>query len=131
MTISHQVSNVRVMSLLGQVLRMMVLGSILLVIGCCYPMTVAAAERHTGPDTATLFEFHCAGCHPGGSNIIRRGKNLRQRALQRQGYTTPAAIAQLITKGKSAMSGYADRLSPEEIDSLAQYVLDQAERGWS
>ncbi len=126
----NQPINTRIGILLGWTLKLTVVGSIALMIGFYYPTTVQAAELPPSPNAATLFEMHCAGCHPGGNNIIRRGKTLKQRALQRHGYTSQSAIAQLITEGKSLMSGYAERLSTEDIDSLAQYVLDQAAQGW-
>ena len=79
---------------------------------------------------AELFEVQCAGCHPNGANIIRRGKNLKQRTLKRHGYESVDAIATLITNGKGLMSAYGDRLSEEEITSLAEYVLEQAAIDW-
>ena len=81
-------------------------------------------------DAAPLFETNCAGCHINGSNIIRRGKNLKQRALKRNGYEDVDAIATLIINGKGNMSAYRDKLSPEEINALAQYVLDRAAVNW-
>lgn len=81
-------------------------------------------------DSAQLFETHCAGCHPNGANIIRRGKNLKQRALTRYGYDSIDAIADIITHGKGLMSAYDERLSSEEIQQLAAYVLEQADRNW-
>ena len=77
-----------------------------------------------------LFEQNCAGCHVNGGNIIRRGKNLKKRAMQRNGYDTVAAIAQIITHGKGIMSGYSDRLNEEEIGAIAQYVHQKSETGW-
>ena len=77
-------------------------------------------------DAAPLFETNCAGCHINGSNIIRGGKNLKQRALKRNGYEDVDEIATLIINGKGNMSAYGDKLSPEEINALAQYVLDWA-----
>lgn len=79
---------------------------------------------------AALFEAHCAGCHLNGGNIIRRGKNLKLKALQQNKVDTAAAIATLITNGKNNMSAYRDKLSPVEIQALAQYVLAQAQKGW-
>ena len=77
-----------------------------------------------------LFEVHCAGCHPNGANIIRRSKNLKQKALKRYGYESVDEIATLITNGKGLMSAYGDRLSEDEIASLANYVLEQAAVNW-
>jgi cytochrome c6 len=84
----------------------------------------------TSGTSAQLFEIHCVGCHPNGGNIIRRGKNLKARALQRYGYDDVASIADIITHGKGVMSAYEDRLTGEEIQALAAYVLEQAEAGW-
>ncbi len=77
-----------------------------------------------------LFETHCAGCHVGGGNIVRRRKTLKQRALERNGVDSVAAIANLITNGKGIMSAYRDRLTAAEIDQLAQYVWQQAQDDW-
>ena len=79
---------------------------------------------------AELFEVQCAGCHPNGANIIRRGKNLKQKALKRYGYDSTDAIATLITNGKGLMSAYGERLSEDDITNLANYVLEQAATGW-
>ncbi len=93
-----------------------------------------AAESLPSPSTQVdaqeLFTIQCAGCHPNGSNIIRRGKNLKLRALERQGVASVEAITALITNGKGLMSAYRDRLTPEEIDVLATYVWEQAQNGW-
>ncbi|MEO1623172.1 MAG: c-type cytochrome [Cyanobacteria bacterium J06632_3] len=95
-------------------------------------LTSPPAITATTPATsrATLFEQNCAGCHINGGNVIRRGKNLKKRAMLRNGYDTVDAIAQIITQGKGIMSGYSDRLNAEEIDAIAQYVHEQSESGW-
>jgi cytochrome c6 len=79
---------------------------------------------------AQLFDTHCAGCHPGGGNIIRRSQTLKLKTLQRNHRNTTAAIAEIITNGKNNMSAFSDRLTPREIDTLATYVLDQANQQW-
>ena len=93
-------------------------------------MSHTAAAWADGPSGGELFEIHCAGCHLNGANIIRRGKNLKQKALKRYGYESADAIATLITNGKGLMSAYDDRLSQDEIASLASYVLEQAAINW-
>lgn len=85
-----------------------------------------AAESSPGK----LFELQCAGCHANGGNIIRRGKTLKLKALEKNGYLTTDAIANIITNGKGNMSAYKERLSEPEIQSLAQYVLDRANENW-
>ncbi len=79
---------------------------------------------------AKVFEVHCVGCHLKGGNIVRRGKTLQLRALQRNGVDTQEAIADLVTHGKNNMSAYGDRLTPEEIQAVSAYVLDRAQTGW-
>jgi cytochrome c6 len=86
-----------------------------------------AADLEQG---AQVFEVHCVGCHVNGGNIVRRGKNLKLKTLQRNGYDSIETISQLVTNGKGIMSAYGDRLSEAEIESVAVYVLDRAERDW-
>ena len=98
-------------------------------------VTAAATEPASEPVSeptaiASLFTKHCAGCHAGGGNVVRRSKTLRQKALERYGYDNVTKIAQIITNGKGVMSSYRDRLSAEEIEAIAQYVLSQAETDW-
>lgn len=38
---------------------------------------IAIADTATNPTAAEVFSANCAGCHINGSNIIRRGKNLK------------------------------------------------------
>jgi cytochrome c6 len=84
----------------------------------------------TALETPQLFETHCAGCHIHGGNIVRRGKNLKLKALQKYHMDTVEAISQIITLGKGNMSAYQDRLSAEQIQALAAYVLEQANQNW-
>lgn len=77
-----------------------------------------------------IFEANCAGCHANGSNIIRRGKNLKIKALTRNKVDTVEAIALLVTNGKNNMSAYGNKLTPEEIIAVSTYVLEQAQQDW-
>ncbi len=79
---------------------------------------------------AEIFTIHCAGCHIHGENIIRRGKNLKKNALKKYGMDSLAAITAIVTNGKNNMSAYKDRLTTEEIQNVAAYVLEQAEKDW-
>jgi mono/diheme cytochrome c family protein len=78
----------------------------------------------------SLFTVNCAACHANGGNIIRRGKNLKQKAMVRNGYGEVDAITSLITQGKGIMPAYADKLSEGEIGAIAQYVHQKATTGW-
>jgi cytochrome c6 len=86
-----------------------------------------AADTANG---AKIFSMQCAGCHVNGGNIVRRGKTLRLKALKRNHMDSLEAIATLVANGKNNMSAYKDRLSAKEIEDVATYVLEQAEKGW-
>ncbi len=79
---------------------------------------------------AAVFKANCAGCHAQGGNIVRRGKNLKLKALHKNKVDTQAAIALLVANGKNNMSAYGDKLSTQEIEDVAAYVLQRAEEGW-
>ncbi|MCW6037068.1 c-type cytochrome [Spirulina subsalsa FACHB-351] len=85
----------------------------------------------SAPTGERLFTYYCAGCHAGGGNIVRRGKTLKLRALERNQVDTLEAIAELVTKGKANMSAFGDRLTPEQIQTVSRYVLEQAQNNWS
>ena len=81
-------------------------------------------------DGAKIFSIHCVGCHPQGKNIIRRGKNLKLRALKRNKVDSLDAIINLVTYGKNNMSAYEERLTQNEIKAVSQYILDKAQNNW-
>ncbi|MEM9448874.1 MAG: c-type cytochrome [Cyanobacteria bacterium P01_E01_bin.6] len=92
--------------------------------------TTHAELASPSPDGATLFDINCAGCHANGGNIIRRGKNLRMKALTKNQMDSVDAIAHIVTVGKRPMSAYGDKLSAEEIQAVSRYVLARAEQDW-
>jgi len=98
-------------------------------ISSIYPQGVASPDS-AAPNGAVIFENNCAGCHVNGGNIMRRGKNLKLKALQKNGVDSVEAIAQLVTHGKGLMSAYGDRLTAEEIAEVARYVTEQAKQDW-
>ncbi len=100
---------------------------ILTALTIAYKSPALAADTTKG---AKIFSVHCAGCHPKGGNIVRRGKNLKKRAMRRNGMDSLEAISSLVANGKNNMSAYKDRLSEKQIDDVAAYVLEQAEKNW-
>ncbi|MEG4808277.1 c-type cytochrome [Microcoleus sp. F8-D3] len=91
---------------------------------------MAIADTATNPTAAEVFTANCAGCHINGSNIIRRGKNLKQKALKKYKMDSIANISNLVTNGKGIMPAYKDRLSEQQIIDVSAYVLSQAETDW-
>ena len=87
----------------------------------------SAADTANG---AEVFSVHCAGCHINGGNIVRRGKNLKKKALKKYGMDSVEAITSIVTNGKSNMSAYKDRLTEQQIQDVAAYVLEQADKDW-
>ncbi|MBD2048099.1 c-type cytochrome [Coleofasciculus sp. FACHB-64] len=92
-----------------------------------FSIPTLAADTANG---AKIFSVHCAGCHLNGGNIIRRGKNLKLKALKRNDMDNVDAIASIVANGKNNMSAYKDRLTEQEIQAVSAYVLEQAEKGW-
>ena len=77
-----------------------------------------------------LFSNHCAGCHVNGGNIIRRGKTLKLKALERNGIEGPLEIAMIATEGRGQMSGYGEVLGEDGADAVAEWIWQQAQEGW-
>jgi len=93
------------------------------------PFTLPASANDT-VNGAQIFSVHCAGCHINGSNIIRRGKNLKKQALKKYNMDSIEAIISIVANGKNNMSAYKDRLTEQEIQNVAAYVLEQAAKDW-
>lgn len=96
-------------------------------LGIAVNFPAVAAETNKG---AKIFQVNCAGCHAKGGNIIRRGKNLKLRALHKNQLDSQEAIVNLVTNGKNNMPAYSDRLTPAEIETVSAYVLERAAVNW-
>ena len=94
-------------------------------------LTTSALAGETSGEGAFLFGQHCAGCHVNGGNIIRRGKTLKLKALERNGIEGPLEIAMIATEGRGQMSGYGEVLGEEGADAVAEFIWQQAQEGWS
>lgn len=80
---------------------------------------------------AKIFSANCAACHMGGRNVVMADKTLKQDALEKYGMNSLEAITNQVVNGKGAMPSFKGRLQPAQIEDVATYVLDQAEKGWS
>ncbi|MFM6182869.1 MAG: cytochrome c6 PetJ [Dolichospermum sp.] len=79
---------------------------------------------------AALFKANCAQCHLGGKNLVNAAKTLKKGALEKYGmYSTEAIIAQ-VTNGKGAMPAFGKKLKADQIEDVAAYVLEQADKDW-
>ncbi|MBE9230408.1 c-type cytochrome [Cuspidothrix issatschenkoi LEGE 03284] len=94
-------------------------------------LTFAFSDMALAADGAALFSANCAQCHARGKNLVNPSKSLKKTDLEKyEMYSSEAIIAQ-ITKGKGAMPAFGKKLKADEIQSIAAYVLEQAENGWN
>jgi cytochrome c6 len=82
------------------------------------------------PDGKQIFSANCSACHLGGNNVILASKALRKEALEKYGMNSLVAIKTQVKNGKNAMPAFGNRLTEDQIEAVASYVLEQAEKGW-
>lgn len=92
------------------------------------PAPAMAANLTNG---AKVFNANCAACHTAGKNLVNPAKTLKMAALEKYDIASLDAIKTQIAKGKGAMPGFKTRLTAVQIEDVASYVLDQANKGWS
>ncbi len=88
---------------------------------------LADADLATG---AKVFAANCASCHVGGKNVVSPAKTLKKEALAQYAMNSSEAIVTQVTNGKGAMPKFKGRLTDDQIQSVAAYVLAQSEKGW-
>ncbi|AFZ29950.1 Cytochrome c6 [Gloeocapsa sp. PCC 7428] len=89
---------------------------------------VLAADTASG---AKIFSTNCAACHMGGRNVVVAQKTLKQDALEKYSMNSIEAIIHQVQNGKNAMPAFKGRLSDQQIEDVAAYVLEQAAKGWT
>ena len=92
--------------------------------------TVAPAIAGDIAHGGQVFSNNCAACHIGGGNVVNAAKTLKLADLQTYEMASLDAIKTQVTNGKNAMPAFAGRLTEQDIDDVATYVLDKAEKGW-
>lgn len=110
--------------------RRIVLLRVLVLLWCMLLIVAVPAWAGEAPEGERIFSANCSACHIGGNNVIISQKTLRKEALEKYGMNSLDAIKHQVYKGKSAMPAFGGRLSNEEIEAVAQYVLKQSEAGW-
>ncbi len=88
----------------------------------------SAADSANG---AKVFTANCAACHMGGRNVVVAAKTLKQDALEKNNMNSLEAIITQVHNGKNAMPAFKNKLNDQQIEDVATYVLEQAEKGWS
>lgn len=84
---------------------------------------ILAADINNGQ---TIFSANCVGCHAGGKNVIDATKTLGIEALKRNNMDSAESIITQVTNGKVSMPAFGTRLSEEDIEDVASFVLSQS-----
>ncbi|NEO68099.1 cytochrome c6 PetJ [Moorena sp. SIO3H5] len=79
---------------------------------------------------AQVFTQNCAACHIGGNNVIMANKTLKKPVLKRYKMYDLESIKTQVTNGKNAMPSFNKKLTDEQIENVATYVLLQADNDW-
>ncbi len=82
-------------------------------------------------DGETIFRNVCAGCHVrGGSVVLKGSKSLKLSDLEKRGISDEKSIAKIANEGIGYMKGYKYKLKDGEDKVLAQWIIQNAEKGW-
>ncbi len=95
--------------------------------------TVAFSSPALAANTANgaaVFKANCAQCHVGGKNLVNAAKSLKKEALEKYDMYSAEALVSQITNGKGAMPAFGNKLKADQIEDVAAYVLEQADKNW-
>ena len=91
-----------------------------------FPVACVATAAYAGPDVKSLYQQHCAECH-GDGRLGGMGPALLPENL---GRLKKDEAGDVIAHGRPAtqMPGFADRLEPDDIAALTDYVFSAPEK---
>lgn len=82
-------------------------------------------------DGETIFKNVCAGCHVrGGSVVLKGSKSLKLSDLEKRGIADVNSITIIANEGIGFMKGYKNKFKEGEDKVLAQWIIQNAEKGW-
>merc|ERR1712232_692047 len=87
----------------------------------------SAADVENG---SAIFGANCTACHAGGKNNVKAEKTLFPDALKANNRYENADMIAWITSGGNGMPAFGERLGPDDIEDVANYVRAQADKGW-
>jgi len=76
----------------------------------------------------SIFTGNCAACHSGGNNTIVSEKKLKKEALVTYGKYDVGAIIKQVTNGNGSMPAFGDKLGPDDIEDVANWVFNKADK---
>ncbi|WP_225882657.1 cytochrome c6 PetJ [Thalassoporum mexicanum] len=100
---------------------------------CLFTCSIVFVQPSYAADAANgakLFSVNCASCHAKGRNLVIKNKTLQKDALETYGMYSIEKIVYQIGHGKNAMPAFR-KLSDQQMEDIATYVLQQADNGWS
>ena len=78
----------------------------------------------------TIFRNVCAGCHVRGGLVVLKGsKSLKLSDLEKRGISDENSIAKIANEGIGYMKGYKNKLKDGEDKILAQWIIQNAQKG--
>ena len=82
-------------------------------------------------DGGTIFRNICAGCHIKGGSVVMKGpKSLKLSDLENRGIADVKSISKIANEGIGYMRGYKHKLNAGEDKILAEWIIQNAIRGW-
>ena len=82
-------------------------------------------------DGKTIFRNVCAACPArGGSVVLKGSKSLKLSDLEKRGIADVNSITIIANYGIGFMKGYKNKLKDGEDKVLAQWIIQNAEKGW-
>lgn len=108
-----------------KIISILVLGAV--IFSFAFSSPALAGDAAAGK---TVFAANCNACHMRGKNTVNPKKTLSKEDLEKYGKYSQEAIVMQVTKGAGAMPAFRGRLKPDQIQNVAAYVLEQADKGW-
>ena len=82
-------------------------------------------------DGETILRNVCAGCLVrGGSMVLKGSKSLKLSDLEKRGIADVNSITIIVNNGIGFMKGYKNKLKDGEDKVLAQWIIQNVEKGW-